>query len=420
MSQSSANTIVKPLARIERFEALGFGMFIHWGLYSQMGKGEWIQHIGQVPKDEYQQLKQTFTASRFDADAIARLAKESGMKYIVITTRHHDGFSLYDTCGLNDYDAPHSPAGRDLIREFVDACNEHGILPFFYHTTLDWYRPEFNDDFESYLTYLNASVELLCANYGKIGGLWFDGNWSKPDEDWNEDRLYATIRKHQPDAIIVNNTGLSARGESGHPEIDSVTFEQGHPHRIDQSGRDKYIAAEMCYTINSHWGFGRNDLNNKSTADLIKTLAKCRKVGANLLLNVGPAAEGEILPIQQATLQTIGSWIDLFGDAVYKAKPFDAYGTNDDFVLRTEDKLYFFISDLSVRGHENVTTSSGQLGIRAFVGIHDTITDLKWMDNDEELNYISDPESGMFSFYANGYPYGVDTVVRVAVASLKK
>ncbi len=410
--------VPKPLPRIKRFEDLGFGMFIHWGLYSQMGQGEWIQLIGKVPKDEYMELAKTFTAERFDADKIAKLAKDSGMNYIVITTRHHDGFSLYDTCGLNDYDAPHSAAKRDLIREFVDACNRHDVLPFFYHTTLDWYNEDFENDFDKYLDYLNRSVEILCTNYGPIGGLWFDGNWSRPDADWKEDRLYGTIRKHQPDAIIVNNTGLSARGEAGHIEIDSVTFEQGHPFKLDQRGREKYIASEMCYTINSHWGIGTLDFSNKSTADLISTLAKCRKVGANLLLNVGPTAEGEISDLQAATLREIGTWVNLFKDAVYKPKPFDAFGANDDFVLRTEDKLYFFISDLSVRGHENVTATSGSLGMRAFSGIKDEVRSISWMDNNEALRFTQDVESGMFTFLATGYPYGVNTVVRVAEAKL--
>lgn len=419
MSTTKVNQIPELLPRIKAFEDLGFGMFIHWGLYSQLGMGEWIQHIGSIPKAEYQSLKNKFTADKFDADLIASIAKAAGMKYIVITTRHHDGFSLYDTCGLNDYDAPNSPAGRDLIQEFVNACNAHDIIPFFYHTTLDWYNEDFENDFDKYLDYLNASIEILCTRYGKIGGLWFDGNWSKPDADWKETRLYNTIRTHQPDAIIVNNTGLEHRGTIGHPEIDSVTFEQGHPFKLDQTGRVKYVASEMCYTINSHWGYGKRDFNNKSTADLIRTLSACRKVSSNLLLNVGPTGDGEITSIQKSILLEIGSWIDIYGDSIYKPKPFDAFGAYDDFVLRIDNKMYFFIHNLSVKGHENVTASSGHIGIRSFTGIYNEINDLKWMDNNEELSCIADVDKGMFSFYATGYPYGVDTVVRVAEANIK-
>ncbi len=418
MVNTEANRVPEALPRIRAFEELGFGMFIHWGIYSQLGMGEWIQHIGQIPMAEYEPLMHSFTAKEFDAEAIAKLAKDCGMNYIVLTTRHHDGFSLYDACGLNEYDAPHSAAGRDLVREFVDACNKYEVVPFFYHTTLDWHNPNFENDFAKYLDYLNDSVEILCSRYGKIGGLWFDGNWSKPDADWQETRLYETIRKHQPDAIIVNNTGLSHRGAAGHPEIDSVTFEQGHPHRLDQRGSEKYLAAEMCYTINAHWGIGRLDFNNKSTADLIETLTKCRKVGANLLLNIGPTGDGAITDIQRATLLEIGEWVKIFGDAIYRPKPFDGSGAQDDFVLKTDKKYYFFMSNLSTRGNENVTASGGSLGARAFTGIKDELVNLKWMDNDESLDFLSDTNNGMFSIYATGYPYGVNTVVRVAVADI--
>lgn len=169
-------SIPTPKQYISDFEQLGFGMFVHWGLYSQLGKGEWIWNIGKMDGEEYCKLKDSFTAEDFDADELVLTAKKAGCKYITLTTRHHEGFSLYDTCGLNEFDAPHSPAGRDLIREFVDACNRHDIVPFFYHTTLDWHHPDFKGDFDRYLEYLRQSVEILCKNYGKIGGLWFDGN----------------------------------------------------------------------------------------------------------------------------------------------------------------------------------------------------------------------------------------------------
>ena len=142
------------------------------------------------------------------------------MRYICLATRHHEGFSLYDTQGLTDFDALHSPAKRDLVAEFVEGCRMYDIVPFFYHTTLDWYQENFEKDFDVYLDYLNKSIEILCTHYGPIGGFWFDGNWSKLDADWKENRLYATIRKLQPEAIIVNSTGLFAQGALGNPEID--------------------------------------------------------------------------------------------------------------------------------------------------------------------------------------------------------
>jgi len=278
--------IPTPLPRIARFEKMAYGMFVHWGLYSQLGKGEWVLNLAKIPLDEYKALQRTFTAADFSGRAIARIAKRAGMKYITLTSRHHDGFSLYDTRGLSDWDAPHSGAKRDLILDFVEGCRAEGIVPFLYHTTLDWYQPSFSDDFEAYLDYLHQSIEILCTNYGELGGFWFDGNWSKKDADWKEDRLYGIIRKHQPQAIIVNNTGIHNQGETGHPEIDSVTFENGRPTPRDQRGWKKYIAGEMCQTMNEHWGIGKYDFHYMSPVDIINNLCHCRKVGANYLLNV--------------------------------------------------------------------------------------------------------------------------------------
>ena len=248
-----------PEPRIARFENLGYGLFLHWGVYSQLGRGEWVRQRENIAGEDYARLTGTFTAQDFDARALARTAKDAGMKYITLTTRHHDGFSLYDTRGLNDFDAPHSGAKRDLVAEFVEGCRAEGIVPFFYHTTLDWRFDSArcsDEKFNEYLSYLNDSVEILCANYGEIGGLWFDGNWSRKGADWQEDRLYATIRRHQPDAMIINNTGLSATGALGHPELDSVTFEQGLPKPLNRAGHPKYVAIEMCQTMNAHWGIG--------------------------------------------------------------------------------------------------------------------------------------------------------------------
>lgn len=408
-----------PEKRVAEFEKLGFGMFIHWGLYSQLGRGEWVMNIERIPLEEYKKLADTFTASKFDAYKIAKTAKSAGMKYITLTTRHHEGFSLYDTKGLNKYDAPHTPCGRDLVREYVDACNDVGIIPFFYHTTLDWYNPDFNNNFKSYLQYLRDSVEILCSEYGKIGGLWFDGNWSKPNEDWEEDALYKVIRKHQPDAIIVNNTGLSARGEAGNPELDSVTFEQGRPTPMNREGMSKYFAAEMCHTMNAHWGCGAYDFNYKSLPNLIETLCSCRKVGANYLLNVGPTGEGEITYMQTALLHGIGDWINVGADSIYEGKPCGISGTDGskNFALKIGKKLYFYVHDLSITGDANVTVEGGGAGEKTFTGVNGTVKTIKWTDCDENL--VFHQEGDRITINCTGYPYGKSLVVRIAEAELE-
>lgn len=409
-----------PHKYVSDFENLGFGMFVHWGLYSQLGKGEWIYHNGgNIPMDEYKKLKDTFTAEDFDAEKLVLTAKNAGCRYITLTTRHHEGFSLYDTKGLNDYDAPHSPACRDLIKEFVDACNKYDIVPFFYHTTLDWYNKDFEEDFDKYLEYLRKSVEVLCTNYGKVGGFWFDGNWSKKGADWKENELYATIRKYQPEAIIVNNTGLESRGATGNPEIDSVTFERGRPTPMDREGMPKYVAAEMCETLNDHWGTATLDFNYKSPKDLIESLCQCRRIGANFLLNIGPTAQGGIDPYQAEIMKIIGSWMKIYGEAIYEGKPYPAKGMGNNFILKSDKALYMFFTNLGIKGSEHVVTGNEgrYCGCYSFGNVLDEVESVEWMDNGEKLTFSQGED--MLSVNATGFPYGMSTCVRVAKATLK-
>lgn len=411
------SSLPKPLARISHFERLGYGLFIHWGLYSQIGRGEWIQFHDKIPVNVYAKLASTFTASDFDAPALARLARESGMRYAVLTTRHHEGFSLYDTRGLSSFDAPHSPAKRDLVQEFVEACRMDDIVPFLYHTTLDWGRDSANcseKKFAEYLDYLNDSVEILCRHYGKIGGLWFDGNWSRPQSDWKEDRLYATIRKYQPEAIIINNTGLNARGAKGHPEIDSTTFEQGLPVAPDRRGWPKYVAGEMCETLNSHWGIGQNDFNFKSPADIIQNLCACRKVGANYLLNVGPTPTGGIPDYEAALLRKVGQWIGRHGNLIYEGKPVPATCPGRDFLLKKGNSYYYFAHDLSRRGDAHVVLQKGGNGPRGVDGFPARIKSVRWLDDDEKGRFTQSPDGSLLTLDCTGYNYGYDMVVRVA------
>ena len=409
-------SIPKPKQYIADFEKLGFGMFVHWGLYSQLERGEWVFHNEKMDMREYKKLAETFTAEGFDAEDLVLTAKNAGCKYIVLTTRHHEGFSLYDTCGLSDFDVMHTPCGRDLVREYVDACRKHDVIPFFYHTTLDWYQKDFEDNFDAYLEYLNKSVEILCKNYGKIGGLWFDGNWAKKNADWKEDALYATIRKYQPDAMIINNTGLSARGNLGHPEIDSVTFEQGHPKPMNREGMPKYLAAEVCETINDHWGIGVFDFNYKPPASLIESLCFSRKVGANYLMNIGPRPHGNVDSYQRELLGLIGKWMKIFGEAIYEGKPYPTTSMGQYFILKGEQKLYIFCVRPGAQQNENVTVNTRKGGVYAFEGVKDTVKDIRWMDNGEELDFVQKGEMLSVNFTAQSY--GTSFCVRVAEAIL--
>jgi len=412
--------IPSPAPHIARFERLGYGLFVHWGLYSQVGQGEWYKRWHEVPMETYRTLQSSFTAADFDARALARFAKRCGMRYITLTTRHHDGFSLYDTRGLNTYDAPHSPAGRDLIAEFVHGCRAEGIVPFFYHTTLDWSHDTENCSdaaFKDYLRYHRDSVEILCTHYGPIGGLWFDGNWSRRHADWEEDALYALIRRHQPEAMIINNSSIGHLGAQGHPELDSVTYEQGRPEPMKREGLPKYLAAEMCQTMNLHWGIGKHDFMYKSPADVIRDLAACRRVGANLLMNIGPTATGAIPDYEKACLERAGDWVAAHAEALYDTRPVACACEGYDFVLALPGtgKLYAFVHNLPIRKNDHETKKTGaREGLRGINGLLPALRSARWMDTGEELGLLQNVERGELAIDCSGYPYGSNLVVRVA------
>lgn len=398
---------------IKDFENLGFGMFVHFGLYSILGTGEWSKHSLNIADEDYELLKEQFEPKKDWATELVKTAKNAGCKYITLTTRHHDGFSLYDTCGLNDYDAPHSKCGRDLVREFVDACNAEGIIPFFYHTLLDWREESYQKDFPKYLEYLRKSVEIICKNYGKIGGIWFDGMWDKADEDWEEDALYGTIRKYQPEAMIINNTGLNALGALGHIELDSVTFERGKPEPINMEGAPKYVASEMCEVFCDHWGYAKEDLNYKSPAQMIRELADCRRYGANMLMNIGPTEDGSVREIDRAILNLMGKWVSYHDEALRRPRPtgIEIEGKPNDFILRYENNYYLFCYNLPMSADFNVALYTDVNYDSKFV-LKDKICKATWLDNGAEVSYVQEGEQ--VTVTTEPFTYGRNLVVRIA------
>ncbi len=397
---------------IKDFENLGFGMFVHFGLYSILGRGEWAKYTHNIPAEEYEPLKNSFCPKESWAKELASTAKKAGCKYITLTSRHHDGFSLYDTCGLNDYDTVHG-CGRDLIKEFVEACREYGLVPFFYHTLLDWREPTYNTDFPAYLSYLRKSVELLCTNYGKIGGIWFDGMWNKKEADWEEDALYSMIRKHQPDAMIINNTGLGAMGELGHIELDSVTFERGKPKPINLEGSPKYIASEMCQIFAEHWGYAKKDFRYKSLASIIEDLAVCRRYRSNFLLNVGPKGDGSLRPMDKAMLEAMGEWIAYNEDAIRTCEPAGIVieGRDKDFILKKDENTYYiFVHDLPMSANPNVAVARRGEFTERF-NFSKKIRSVEWTDGGS-LEFSQN--GNVTEIYTTPFSYGEDLVVRVA------
>ena len=388
---------------IERFKNLGFGMFVHFGLYSVAGKGEWYLACNKnADKTKYEALTSRFKITKNWAKNLVKTAKSAGCRYITLTTRHHDGFSLYDTCGLSDFDAPHSACGRDLIREFTEACRAENIVPFFYHTLLDWHNTDYKTIFPGYIDYLDKSIEILCKNYGKIGGFWFDGMWDKPNENWQEDRLYGTIRKYQPEAMIINNTGLSAQGKTGHKEIDSVTFERGKPCFVYTT--EKPIAGEMCQVLNDHWGYAKEDCNYKSVKELIENLIDCRACGCNFLLNTGLKGNGEVNETDKCLLQEIGKWVKVNCGFIYAAKPTKVRAKNA-IVLSDGEKVYAIIKNVGMSADPNVALR----GNLTHVKFTKRIKSAKWLDSGEKIAVNADN-----SFAVTPFEYGRSYSARVA------
>lgn len=394
---------------IRNFEKLGFGLFVHFGLYSILGKGEWYYTLNpEFNVKKYNALIQKFNPKKKWAIELVNGAKKFGCKYIVLTVRHHDGFSLYDTCGLSMFDSMHSVCKRDLVAEFVEACRNENIIPFFYHTLLDWSVTEYENNFTKYIDYLAASLEILCTNYGKVGGFWFDGMWNKPDENWQEDRLYGIIRKYQPDAMIINNTGLSELGKVGHYEIDSVTFERGAPVFVDNS--DKYRAGEMCQVLNDHWGYAKNDCNYKSVNELIENLIDCRRCGCNFLLNTGLKGSGKINNIDACLMKEIGKWIEINKKFIYEVKPGDFTVENAE-VLKGEKYYYIAIKKAGMSADVNVQREVAQKIIR--FPAEKKICSARWLDNGAEILHDGS------SFSAEPFPYGTSLCIRIAQVEIE-
>ena len=363
---------------VENYEKMALGLFVHFGIYSVIGKGEWINFSKTYPNNVYAKYADKFNPKKSWAKNLVSAAKKTGCKYITLTTRHHDGFSLYDTKGLSDFDTLHTACGRDLVKEFVDECNRQGVAPFFYHTLLDWRNKDYKENFPAYIDYLVKSIEILCTNYGKVGGFWFDGMWENPAADWQEDRLYGTIRKYQPEAMIINNTGLNALGQAGHRELDAVTFERNKPRYPDNS--EKYHACEMSQVLNDHWGYAKNDCNYKSFADIINDLIDCRAFGCNYLLNVGPLPNGDLRTIDKGFLELIGAWIKANKNFIYGVKPCDVKGENTK-ILSDGKYYYAVVKNVPMKADSNVALGGEFGNIRIFADVKYPV----WLDNGEKV-----------------------------------
>ncbi len=319
-----------------------FGMFIHWGLYAVPagtyngkrvdGIGEWIMNNGKIPVKEYEKYAEQFNPIGFNADQWVRMAKNAGMKYIVITSKHHDGFCLWDS-KVTDYDIMDAtPFKRDILKELSAACKKHGVKLCFYHSIMDWHHPDaqapfypnYNDtkqsnpNFDRYVdTYLKPQIAELLTNYGPLGVMWFDGEWIK---DWTEPKgkdMYAYIHGIRPSIIINNRVGKGRKGMEGLSKSDEYAGDFGTPEQqIPPTGLPG-VDWETCMTINDTWGYKSYDENWKSTEELIRNLADIASKGGNFLLNVGPTPEGLFPRPIERRLEEIGNWMAVNKESIY-------------------------------------------------------------------------------------------------------
>lgn len=285
-----------------------FGMFIHWGIYSVLGHGEWAMNVEKIPVETYERLAPRFHPDRFNADEWASLAKAAGQKYVVLTSKHHDGFCMFDS-EFTDYDAG-KYCGRDFVKELNEACRRQGLKFGVYYSILDWHHPLYKSDFDRYAReYMIPQLRELCTRYGRLDVLWFDGGWEHTPEEIHSEEVLAMLRELQPGIVINDRSNLPA---------DFGTPEQTIP---DWSVAKSERPWETCMTINGSWGYNSGDMGYKSAIDLTRKLVDIVSKGGNFLLNVGPLPTGEI-PLEQRTrLRQMGAWLAKNGKSVYGTGP---------------------------------------------------------------------------------------------------
>ena len=312
------------------FQDAKFGLFVHWGVYSVMGDGEWVMNNKKITIDEYEKLPPQFNPTDFNPAEWVALAKAAGMKYITITSKHHDGFAMFDS-KISDWDiVDRTPYKKDVLKLLADECQKQGIKLFFYYSQLDWRHPNYfprgrtgltagraeSGEWFKYIDYMDGQLKELLTNYGPIGGIWFDGMWDNPKADWRLEQTYKLIHSLQPAALVGSNHHLKPiSGE------DFQMFEKDLPgHNTAGFNAESQIGdlpLETCETINGAWGYNANDKRFKSTRDLIHYLVKAVGYNANFLLNVGPMPNGKIQPEFVDRLKQVGAWLEKNGETIY-------------------------------------------------------------------------------------------------------
>jgi len=364
--------------KVKWFVQSRFGMFIHWGLYAIPARGEWVRSVEKIPSEDYQQFFDEFNPKDYNPAEWARLAKKAGMKYAVLTSKHHDGFCLFDS-KLSDYTSMHTPAKRDLVREFLDAFRNEGLKVGLYYSLIDWHHPDYPhyDDrvhpmrgcesvkdsekgrnFDNYLRYMHGQVKELCSNYGKIDLMWFDFSYDEmTGEKWKATELVRMARSLQPHILFDNRLEASGEGfgslltdDPNEYSGDFVSPEQIIPPKGIFDTNGNRVVWEACLTMNNHWGFCENDHFYKPAPMIIRKLVECVSKGGNMLMNVGPDANGRIPPESVRILEGVGDWMSKNGDSIYNCGCSDIEKPDYGRITRNGKKLYYHVMDNPIGG----------------------------------------------------------------------
>ncbi len=399
----------------EWFQDARFGLFIHWGVYSELGDGEWVMNQQQIPVATYEKLPAFFNPTQFDPKEWVQMVKDAGMKYITITSKHHDGFAMFDS-KISDYNiVKKTPYGKDVLKMLAEECQRQGIKLFFYHSQLDWHNTDYfprgntggnytgrveKGDWYKYLDYMDGQLSELLTSYGDIAGIWFDGMWDKKDADWRLSKTYDLIHKLQPAAMVGSNHHLAPfDGE------DFQMFEKDLPgfnttgFSSDQKVGD--LPKETCETINNNWGFNLKDNHTKSRKALIQYLVKSAGYNANFLLNVGPMPNGKVQPEHIAVLKQMGDWLKVNGETIYGTRGGPLTARNWGVSTQKGNKIYVHILNW-----QDETLTLPKLGRKVISAkMFSDKSNVKFLENDFGLSLMV-PKSKMDE---------VDTIVELEV-----
>ena len=343
----------------KEFQDNKFGVFLHWGIYSMTARGEWYMNDRNIHRDEYAKLASGFYPSKFDAAQWVSAIKASGAKYITITSRHHDSFSMFDT-GESDFNiVDATPFKRDVLKELADECHKQGIKLHFYYSHLDWKREDYplgktgkgtgrplgKENWQSYYRFMNNQLTELLTHYGPIGAIWFDGVWDQADDfDWQLEEQYALIHRLQPACLIGNN-----HHRTPYAGEDFQMFERDLPGEnkagFSEGQEISVLPLETCETMNKTWGYNIEDQHYKSSRTLIQLLVRAAGKNANLLMNIGPQPNGELPAVAVQRMKEMGEWMNQYGETIYGTRGGDVAPQAWGVSTRKGNRLFIHVLD---------------------------------------------------------------------------